>query len=516
MSVILIVDDDKNFLLSLVEGLRAHDNGFEIKTAENGEMAAQTIRDESIDLVITDLKMPVTDGFELLAYMSSNYPRIPVIVMTAYGTPLIENSVTNLGAIRYLEKPLDFDLLLEHIYKSIELSESTYAPGIPLITFLKLLNLEKKTCVLTVHHDKGEGKMFFKRGVLIDAVTSQRKGEGAAMEILNWGQAAIQISTQPFTAEKNIHNDLDFLIMVSQSRHSGNRSDQNATSPVTSYDNTPDNIFNIKASDAFDFQNPATEGWINDGDFSNSDPNYPSRNHNGQRYQETSSYSDTFTSMGSAFSKETTLPDHKEDGKAISTAKQVADTDDFQSVSRKYDLRKGPPDDDSVSSDENINRSSLKGQTEDTAFFDENEATSPRTDDSSSHEADHQDTINIREMNDALETLRGMTQDGLLSCDICSGKDGQSLMGYNSNPVYCAMLAHVIQNIKNSLLSSDLPLLGNTCIIDLKDDKMAIIVVLHGYLWSILLDIRKCPLGLFLNVTLPKVKTIFKKALSGK
>jgi len=516
MSVILIVDDDKNFLLSLVEGLRAHDNGFEIKTAENGEMAAQTIRDESIDLVITDLKMPVTDGFELLAYMSSNHPRIPVIVMTAYGTPLIENSVTNLGAIRYLEKPLDFDLLLEHIYKSIELSESTYAPGIPLITFLKLLNLEKKTCVLTVHHDENEGKMFFKRGILIDAATSQRKGEGAAMEMLNWGQAAIQISTQPFTAEKNIHNDLDFLIMVSQSRHSGNRSDQNEASSVTSYDNIPDTIFNIKASDAFDFQNPATEGWINHGDFSNSDPNHLSPHPNGKQYQETSSYSDTFTSLGDAFSEETTFPGHKEDGGVSSTAKLVTDTDDSQNVSGKYDLQEEPPEDDSASGDRSINLSSVKEQTGDTAFFDANEAISPATDDSPSDETGHYDTISIREMNDALETLREMTQDGLLSCDICSGKDGQSIMGYNSNPVYCAMLAHVIQDIENSLRSSDLPLLGNTCIIDLKDDKMAIIVILHGYLWSILIDIRKCPLGLFLNVTLPKVKAIFQKALPNK
>lgn len=503
MSVILIVDDDKNFLLSLVEGLRAHDNGFEIKTAENGEMAVQTIRDESIDLVITDLKMPVTDGFELLAYMSSNYPRTPVIVMTAYGTPLIENSVTNLGAIRYLEKPLDFDLLLEHIYKSIESSESTYAPGIPLITFLKLLNLEKKTCVLTVNRDENEGKMFFKRGILIDAVTAQKKGESAAMEMLNWGQAAIQISTQPFTAEKNINNDLDFLIMVSQSRHSGNRPDQTIPTSLTSYDNIPDTIFNIKASDAFDFQNPATEEWINNGSVFNGDPRPPSPAPQEQQQQE-SSYSDT----GSAFAEETVFTGPEGEEKAASEMEPVIDAD----AAGKDDLPDAAP----ASGKEDVNYSSLQGQTEDAAFFDENETISSTADDSPSYETERPDTINIREMNGALETLREMTPEGLLSCDICSAADGQSLMGYNSNPVYCAMLVHVIQEIKNSLSNSNFPSLGNTCIIDLEDDKMAIIVILHGYLWSILIDIRKCPLGLFLNVTLPKVKAIFKKALSDK
>ena len=508
MSVILIVDDDKNFLLSLVEGLREHDNGFEIKTAENGEMAAQTIRDESIDLVITDLKMPVTDGFELLAYMSSNYPRIPVIVMTAYGTPLIENSVTNLGAIRYLEKPLDFDLLLEHIYKSIELSESTYAPGIPLVTFLKLLNLEKKTCVLTVNHDENEGKMFFKRGVLIDAVTAKKKGEGAAMEMLNWGQAAIQISTQPFTAEKNIQNDLDFLIMVSQSRHSGKRYDQtNTTSPAASYDNTLDDIFNMKASDAFSFPNPATEGWVTQGAFADDSQNHSSPPYNEQQYQQTTSYSDMYTSSENAFSEETAFPDHGEKEEETSTAKPV--TDEFQSPFEKSDL---------LEEQTYENPASVKGEIlpsfgeEKPAFHHGNE--NHAVEDDHSRKTEHTDKINIKKMNDAMKTLQEMTQDGLLSCDICDGKDSQSLLGYNSNPVYCAMSAIVIQGIRDSLRSSDLPLLGNTCIIDLEDGKMAIIVILHNYLWNILIDTRKCPLGLFLNVTLPKVKAIFKEALA--
>jgi|GEM_PF-1190316 len=493
MSVILIVDDDKNFLLSLVEGLRAHDNGFEIKTAENGKMAAEAIRDESVDLVITDLKMPETDGFELLAYMSSNYPRIPVIVMTAYGTPLIENSVTNLGAIRYVEKPLDFDLLLEHIYKSIELSESTYAPGIPLVTFLKLLNLEKKTCVLTVHYSENgnetEGKMFFKRGVLIDAATASKKGEGAAMEILGWERAAIKISTQPFTAEKNIQNDLDFLIMVSQSRTAGQRANQAAASPAASYDNIPDNIFNMETSDAFSFQNLDAEEWIKEGTFSDGgQPSASGASDDGQR-QEPDNRSNMFSSSENVFSEETAPY-----GEESAATPPGANTDDSPNAFPEDDLRKGTSD-------------------TEPAAVDGNAVSYDKADDSLTRET-YTGTINIRKMNDVLAALREMTQEGLLSCDICDGKDGQSIAGYNSNPVYCAASALVIQNIKNSIINSNLPPLGNTCIIDLEEEKMAIIVIIHDYLWNILIDTSKCPLGLFLNVTLPKVKAIFKEALS--
>jgi CheY-like chemotaxis protein len=52
-----------------------------------GKEAVQILDATGVDLVVTDLRMPKMDGFELLAHMSGNYPDIPVIVMTAYGTP---------------------------------------------------------------------------------------------------------------------------------------------------------------------------------------------------------------------------------------------------------------------------------------------------------------------------------------------------------------------------------------------------------------------------------------------
>ena len=90
MKNVLIVDDEKSFLLSLVEGLLSFAGDFNTLTAENGKKAVEVLKSANIDLVVTDLKMPEMDGFELLAYMSRNYPDIPVIVMTAYCTPEIK------------------------------------------------------------------------------------------------------------------------------------------------------------------------------------------------------------------------------------------------------------------------------------------------------------------------------------------------------------------------------------------------------------------------------------------
>jgi len=84
MKQVLIVDDEKNLLASLREGFSDHAGEFALVTAENGAKATVILKSMPIDLVITDLRMPVMDGFELLAYMSKYHPELPTIVMTAH------------------------------------------------------------------------------------------------------------------------------------------------------------------------------------------------------------------------------------------------------------------------------------------------------------------------------------------------------------------------------------------------------------------------------------------------
>jgi len=74
---VLIVDDEKPFLLSLTDGLASYAKDFTVVTAMNGKEAVTILDSTGVDLVVTDLRMPKMDGFELLAHISSNYPDIP-------------------------------------------------------------------------------------------------------------------------------------------------------------------------------------------------------------------------------------------------------------------------------------------------------------------------------------------------------------------------------------------------------------------------------------------------------
>jgi DNA-binding NtrC family response regulator len=117
---VLIVDDEEPLLLSIAEGLSIYKKYFNLLTATNGMEAVKLLKSsEVIDLVITDLSMPKMDGFELIAYMNRNYPKIPVIMMTAFGTPKIEEIIQKMNIYRYLEKPLDINVIADNILDAL-------------------------------------------------------------------------------------------------------------------------------------------------------------------------------------------------------------------------------------------------------------------------------------------------------------------------------------------------------------------------------------------------------------
>jgi CheY-like chemotaxis protein len=120
---VIIVDDDEEFLTIIADALNIYKNYFNIHTAVNGKDALNILHTIRVfDLVVTDLNMPVMDGFELLAYMKRNCPQIPVVLITASGTPKIEKIVKDIGVFRYMEKPIDHPLtrlLKERCYNSM-------------------------------------------------------------------------------------------------------------------------------------------------------------------------------------------------------------------------------------------------------------------------------------------------------------------------------------------------------------------------------------------------------------
>jgi DNA-binding NtrC family response regulator len=190
MHKVLIAEDNPNLTKLLKVRLKKYKDEFEIITVENGEEAIEILKKESISLLVTDLKMPKLNGFHLLAYMNENHPEIPCVVITAYGTPKIKERLEQ-EVLHYIEKPFEPDDLARTIIPALKRdtpSSQKKVPsgslkGISVATFLQLVEIEEKTCLLEVSSVNDEkGLFYFENGQLYDAVYKNFVGEEAALK----------------------------------------------------------------------------------------------------------------------------------------------------------------------------------------------------------------------------------------------------------------------------------------------------------------------------------------------
>lgn len=116
---ILIVEDDTGARLALVKALEK--SGYRVLHTANGEQALEIIDKEDIRLVLCDIKLPGMDGLEVLANIKKRRPETMVVMMTAFGT--VERAVKALkaGAMDFLEKPLDLEMIRSVVETSLKL-----------------------------------------------------------------------------------------------------------------------------------------------------------------------------------------------------------------------------------------------------------------------------------------------------------------------------------------------------------------------------------------------------------
>jgi CheY-like chemotaxis protein len=211
MKKILIVDDEPAVLFALSETLADRRRGVKVATAANGHEAVSVLESEQVDLVVTDLRMPEMDGFELLAWLRRGFPHLPVIVMTAYAAETAAR--LGEGALDVLEKPFDMALLRQKATDMLRQSVKGRVENISLASFLQLLEIERKTCTLDVTSAEHAGRLYFRNGRLMDAETDGLSGQAAALEIVTWEHADIEIADGCPAQGPEMAAGLSYLLM---------------------------------------------------------------------------------------------------------------------------------------------------------------------------------------------------------------------------------------------------------------------------------------------------------------
>jgi DNA-binding response OmpR family regulator len=119
MKNILLIDDDLGFLKTLKEELSNYNEDWNVLTAENGKQGVDIIASYPVDLVVTDLRMPVMDGYELLAYLREKRVTMPFIVMTADDSREAGQRLRSLGVEQCISKPCQFSEIVRAISSRI-------------------------------------------------------------------------------------------------------------------------------------------------------------------------------------------------------------------------------------------------------------------------------------------------------------------------------------------------------------------------------------------------------------
>ncbi len=116
---ILIVDDEESIRFSLKGALE--DEGYVTLLAENGEEALQVVEKQDVDLILLDIWMPGRDGLQILEELKNNDSSVPVIIMTGHGSIDTAVRATRLGALDFIEKPLDLNKIIITLNNTLHL-----------------------------------------------------------------------------------------------------------------------------------------------------------------------------------------------------------------------------------------------------------------------------------------------------------------------------------------------------------------------------------------------------------
>lgn len=126
MYKVLVVDDEKIGRDGISFLLKQSSYDFDITEAQNGKVALQYIKNNDVDLLFTDIKMPFIDGIELIEIVAKMKPQMKIIILSGYSDFEYAKKAMKMGVSEYLLKPIDpneFNSSLEKMVNQLESSK---------------------------------------------------------------------------------------------------------------------------------------------------------------------------------------------------------------------------------------------------------------------------------------------------------------------------------------------------------------------------------------------------------
>lgn len=221
---ILIVDDEEDLTWSIARSLRKENEQYEIICVNSGEEALEVIRRFSLDLLITDIRMPGIDGLILLDHVNKFHPGMKVIVMTASDSAEIKNMISNDNEIFYIEKPFEITQLKKIIYQAVQKSSDNYKSRLIEMNLEDIIihNCQKKiNGNIKISNGKVNGTIHIRSGEIIHVQVGALEGEKALLNVLNWSDGFYDTILTDSPIRKTINSGWRALLKKYNSQHIG-------------------------------------------------------------------------------------------------------------------------------------------------------------------------------------------------------------------------------------------------------------------------------------------------------
>ena len=192
MKTVLVVEDERMTQRTYQAGLRGLAD-WKVVVVENGMAALNVLENMSVNVLVTDLGLPLLSGNDLIQAVTAWYPGIPILVVSGSQDSAELDAALQLGALRIHPKPLRLSWLMDEIRGMGDRPPHGRTEGIPIASMLQMLQWERGDCTLTVHGAGDRlGRLYVKGGELIQASCMGVRGLEGAMDILDLGDPKVE------------------------------------------------------------------------------------------------------------------------------------------------------------------------------------------------------------------------------------------------------------------------------------------------------------------------------------
>jgi CheY-like chemotaxis protein len=220
-TTILIVDDDPGILHVLARGLSQTLGLFHVITAADGLEAIEVLERGHVDVVVTDLAMPIRDGFAILSYLINRRLTTPVIILTGVADEQLAQRLSGYQGLTVLRKPASYQEVAAAAVAALEDAKLGELMGIPLPAVLQLVELERRTCTIVISSRRRYGQLHVIGGRIADAhvEASAEDGHDAVLEILSWDEPVIEFQSLHEGITSRIDTPIQHLLIDAVRRH---------------------------------------------------------------------------------------------------------------------------------------------------------------------------------------------------------------------------------------------------------------------------------------------------------